>query len=68
MATASAETFGTEIRQRREALDLSKEDVASRAYISVKTIERLEAGGSPRRATRQLIEQALAAFEEELAA
>lgn len=68
MATASEQTIGQEIRQRREALDLSREDLCSKAFISTKTLERIEAGGNPRRGTRRLIEQALEAFEQEPAA
>lgn len=52
--------IGTRIRRDREALALTREDLASRAGVSYKTIERIEAGGAqPRRATLYVIEQAL---------
>lgn len=68
MTSASEQTIGQEIRQRREALDMRIEELAVKAHISYKTIERIEAGGNPRRATLFLIEQALDAHAEELAA
>jgi transcriptional regulator with XRE-family HTH domain len=59
--TTSYDTdFGKRLRRDREALNLTREDLASRAGVSYKTIERIEAGaGAPRRATVFVIEQAL---------
>lgn len=53
------------LRDRREAVGLSREGLAYKAGLSVKTIERIEAGKSePRRATLTVIETALAAEPE----
>lgn len=38
------------VRLAREAAGMSREDLASRAGVSYKTVERLENGGTPRRA------------------
>jgi transcriptional regulator with XRE-family HTH domain len=52
--------IGKRLRQEREALGLTREDVASRAGLSYKTIERIEAGDSqPRRSTLVVLEGAL---------
>jgi transcriptional regulator with XRE-family HTH domain len=52
--------IGKRLRRDREALGLTREDVASRARLSYKTIERIEAGDSiPRRSTLHVLEEAL---------
>jgi predicted transcriptional regulator len=67
-STADIE-IGQEIRQRREALGLTRESLAHLAQLSYKTIERIEAGGvMPRRATLTVIEQAFTQAERELEA
>ena len=49
-----------EIKQRREALGLSREALAGRAGLSLRTVERIERGESePRRATLTVIRMAL---------
>lgn len=66
---ASKQNIGEQIRERRDALGLSVEGLAYKAGVSYKTIERIEAGlAQPRRATLTVIEQALAAEQEALAA
>lgn len=55
-----ADTLGPRLRDRREAVDLSVEGLAYKAGVSMRTIERIEAGESvPRRATLTVIEAAL---------
>lgn len=50
----------TDIKTRREALDLSREGLAYLAGLSVRTIERIESGETePRRATLTVIRMAL---------
>lgn len=57
------------IRLAREAASLSREGLADRAGVSLRTLERIEAGEStPRRATVAVIAQALGVEPEELAA
>ena len=49
-----------EIKQRREALGLSREALAGRAGLSLRTVERIERGESePRRATLVVLRAAL---------
>jgi transcriptional regulator with XRE-family HTH domain len=60
MTPATETHIGTQIREKREALNLSREGLAYRAGVAHKTIERIEAGKSqPRRATLAMIEAAL---------
>lgn len=60
---------GRQIRERREGLGLSREGLAYKSAVSARTIERLENSEvEPRRATLAMIEQALAAEQEALAA
>ncbi len=60
MTSATTQPIGKQIRNQREALGLTREDLASKAGVAHKTIERIEAGGSePRRATLAVIEAAL---------
>jgi predicted transcriptional regulator len=69
MTPVDQQTLGEEIRQRREALKLSREGLAYKAGVAHKTIERIEAGlVTPRRATLAMIEMALAAEQERMAA
>ncbi len=57
-----------EITRRREALGLSREGLAYKAGVALRTIERIEAGESePRRATLTVMKQALDALEAERA-
>lgn len=59
----------TQIQQRREAIGLSRESLAGRAQIALRTLERIERGEvEPRRATLVMIEQALEAEQAEAAA
>lgn len=52
---------GEEIREAREAVGLSREGLAYKAGVALRTIERIESGEvSPRRATLVVIRQALA--------
>jgi ribosome-binding protein aMBF1 (putative translation factor) len=61
MSGATQENISEAIRSRREAVGLSREGLAYKAGISLKTLERLEAGKNiPRRATLAVIETALA--------
>lgn len=56
----SQEHPGEGIKERRQALGLSREGLAYKARVSLKTIERIERGeNAPRRATLAVIEQAL---------
>lgn len=65
MDSANDTHIGIQIRQRREALGLSREGLAYKAGVSHKTLERLEAGMvTPRRATLSVIEGALGPLEE----
>lgn len=51
---------GPDIKRRREALGLSREWLAYRASVSVRTVERIEdEKTAPRRATLAMIEAAL---------
>lgn len=51
---------GIEIRERREAIGLSREGLAYKSGVSLKTIERIERGDvEPRRATAAVIDSAL---------
>jgi transcriptional regulator with XRE-family HTH domain len=60
------ETIGERIRERREAIDLSREGLAFKSGVAHKTIERIEGGHSiPRRATLAAIERALDGCEAE---
>lgn len=70
MTTANKQEIGQAIRERREALGLSREGLAYKAGIAHKTVERIEAGlVRPRRATLTVIEQALEQHaQEQLAA
>lgn len=69
MTGATTSSIAVWLRERREALGLSREGLAYKAGISYKTIERIEAGVSmPRRATLAVITQAFDETEEELAA
>jgi predicted transcriptional regulator len=57
------------IQRRREALGVSRELLAANAGLSVRTIERIEAGVvEPHRATLAVIEAVLSAAETEAAA
>lgn len=47
---------GERYRAAREALDLSRDEVANRARVSVKTVQRLEVGQSIRERSRIAIE------------
>jgi transcriptional regulator with XRE-family HTH domain len=49
------------VQEAREAIGLSREGLAFKAHVSVKTIERIERfeGGLPHRATRQAIARVL---------
>lgn len=60
---------GIEIKERREAVGLSREGLAYKASVSLKTLERIERGEvQPRRATATVIDAALVAEELEAAA
>lgn len=60
MTNATPKQIGKDLRERREALGLSREGLAYKAGVSHKTLERIEAGMvMPRRATLTVIEQAL---------
>lgn len=64
MTPATKIEIGQRIRQEREALGWSREDLASKAGVAHKTIERIEGGGvQPRRATLRVIEDALSLEE-----
>lgn len=54
--------LGTRIRERRDAIGLSREGLAFKAGVSFKTIERIESGKvqRPRRATLRVIDDVLA--------
>lgn len=66
--TSATKNIGTEIRERREVLRLSREGLAYKAGVAHKTIERIESGKvRPRRATLTVIESALASTEADLA-
>jgi len=56
---------GGEIKQKREALGLSREGLAYKAQLSVRTVERIERGHTPRpnQTTLARIKSALAAEE-----
>lgn len=65
----SQEHPGAEIRQRREAIELSREGLAYKSGVALKTIERIERGDvMPRRATATVIEAALVEAESGAAA
>ena len=67
--SASQEHPGKLIRERREAISLSREGLAYKARVSLKTIERIERGEVlPRRATAYVIDAALVAAESGAAA
>jgi predicted transcriptional regulator len=54
------------IQQRREGLGLSREGLADRAQVTLRTIERIEAGEvTPQRSTLRVIDLALEAAAEE---
>ena len=58
-----------EIKAKREDLGLSPEGLADRAQLSLRTVERIEAGDvTPHRSTLRVIELALNAFAAEQAA
>lgn len=58
-----------EIKERREALGLSRESLAGLAGLSLRTVDRIEAGESiPRRATLRVIKLAFAEAEQTEAA
>lgn len=60
MSEATLKNISQDLRPRREEAGLSREGLAYKAGISVKTVERLEAGKSvPRRATLAVINNAL---------
>lgn len=60
---------GVEIKARREAVGLSREGLAYKASVSLKTLERIERGHvQPRRATKTVIDQALVEAENGIAA
>jgi len=66
MTEASKSEIGQVVRERREALGLSREALAVMAGVSDRTLARIEAGYvRPRRATLAVIEQALADEEAE---
>lgn len=52
-------TRGDRYRDAREAADLSQPEVAARARVSVKTVQRLEAGNTIRERHREAIEAVL---------
>lgn len=55
------------IRGQREAAGFSREELAFKAGVSLRTIERIEAGEvEPRRATLSVIEGALATANSEI--
>lgn len=57
---------GTEIMERREALGLSREGLAYKAGIALRTVERIEAGeAKPQRSTLTVIRLALEGAEAE---
>lgn len=59
---------GDEIRARREAIKLSREGLAYKSGVALKTIERIERGeNEPRRATLSVIQDALHAAERKAA-
>lgn len=59
-------TSGPAIRRAREKAGLSREGLAYKAGLALRTVERIEAGDvQPRRATLTVIEQALAAADAE---
>lgn len=64
-APASA---GARVRERREALGLSKAELARRALVDVGTLWRLETGRDVSDLTRLRIERALEQAEETTAA
>lgn len=56
---------GEDIRRERERRGMTVEELAYRAEISYRTIDRTEAGGTaPRRATLAMIERAFAERDE----
>lgn len=60
---------GEEIMERREALGLSREGLAYKAGIALRTVERIEAGeAKPQRSTLTVIRLALEGDEEKAAA
>lgn len=69
MSDASPQTATSAVQQAREAARMSREGLADRAGVSLKTIERIELGQvTPRRSTMSCIAQALGLEAEELAA
>lgn len=60
---------GADVQASRESVGLSREGLAYKAGVSLRTLERIESGDvQPRRATLVVIGQALAAEAEEIAA
>jgi transcriptional regulator with XRE-family HTH domain len=57
----------TLVREARERLGLSREGLAFKAGVSLKTIERIERGeGMPHRSTRQVIARVLDVAPEDI--
>lgn len=64
--TSATPTSSQTVLRRRETLGMSRELLAANAGVSLRTVERIEAGEvEPRRATLAVIEAALAEAEAE---
>lgn len=66
MPLSNSNFTGKRLKQERERRGMTIEELAYRAGVSYRTIDRIEAGESePRRATVAVIQQALANAEPE---
>lgn len=69
MTGASPQTDTSPVQRAREAAGMSRELLAGKAGVALKTVERIERGeGTPRRSTLACIAQVFGVEPEELAA